>query len=40
MLISGHKRARRIAIIAAVVSVSNLPLGTTLGAFTLALLLP
>jgi len=40
MLVSGHKSARRSAIVAAVLAVSNLPLGTTLGAFTLALLLP
>ena len=40
MLASGHRSARRSAIIASVLSVFNLPLGTTLGAYTLALLLP
>ncbi len=40
MLISGRSTARRLAIVAAVLSVSDIPLGTTLGAFTLALLLP
>ena len=40
MLVCGSSSARRLAIVAAVLSVSNLPLGTTLGAFTLALLLP
>lgn len=40
MLVGGRSSARRLAIVAAVLSVSNLPLGTTLGVFTLALLLP
>jgi len=40
MVVRGHSSARRLAIVAAALSVSNLPLGTTLGAFTLALLLP
>jgi len=40
MLVGGQSSARRLAIVAAVLSVSDIPLGTTLGAFTLALLLP
>lgn len=40
MLVGGRSSARRLTIVAAVLSVSDIPLGTTLGAFTLALLLP
>jgi len=40
MLVSARSSARRLAIVAAVLSVSDIPLGTTLGAFRLALLLP
>jgi hypothetical protein len=40
MLVTGNKSARLLAIIAAVLSVSNLPVGTTLGIYTLVVFLP
>jgi len=40
MLLSGNKSARPLAILAAVASVSNLPIGTTLGIYTLVVFLP
>lgn len=40
LLLTGAPRARLLAIIAAVVSVSNLPIGTTLGVYTLVVFLP
>jgi hypothetical protein len=40
MLASGNKSGRLLAIIAAVLSVSNLPVGTTLGIYTLVVFLP
>jgi hypothetical protein len=39
MLISGSRSARPLAILAAILSVSNLPIGTTLGVYTLVVLL-
>lgn len=40
MLLTGNKSARLLAIIAAVLSLSNLPVGTTLGIYTLVVFLP
>ena len=40
MLVSGNKSGRLLAIIASVLSVSNLPIGTTLGIYTLVVFLP
>ncbi|MGA9474454.1 MAG: hypothetical protein WBV36_18445 [Terriglobales bacterium] len=40
MLVSGNKSGRLLAIIASVLSVSNLPVGTTLGIYTLVVFLP
>ncbi len=40
LLLTGAPRARLITIIAAVLSVSNLPIGTTLGVYTLVVFLP
>lgn len=40
MLLTGNKSARPLAILAAVLSVSNLPVGTTLGIYTLVVFLP
>jgi hypothetical protein len=39
-LMSGSLSARTLALVAAVLALSNLPLGTTLGIFTLVALLP
>jgi hypothetical protein len=39
MLMSGSRSSRPLAILAAILSVSNLPVGTTLGIYTLVLLL-
>jgi uncharacterized metal-binding protein len=39
-LISGTRQARMLATIAALLSVSDIPFGTTLGAYTLAVLAP
>ncbi|MGA9355269.1 MAG: hypothetical protein WBV46_16375 [Terriglobales bacterium] len=39
MLMSGGRSSRTLAILAAILSVSNLPVGTTLGVYTLVLLL-
>lgn len=39
MLLTGNKSARPLAILAAVFSVSNLPVGTTLGIYTLVVFL-
>jgi hypothetical protein len=40
MLVAGNKSGRLLAIMAAVLSVSNLPVGTTLGIYTLVVFLP
>lgn len=40
LLLGGSRSARALALVAAVLSVSNIPLGTTLGIYTLVLLLP
>jgi hypothetical protein len=40
MLVGGNKSGRLLAIIASVLSVSNLPVGTTLGIYTLVVFLP
>jgi hypothetical protein len=40
MLLTGNRSARLLAILAAVLSVSNLPVGTTLGIYTLVVFLP
>jgi hypothetical protein len=40
MLASGNRSARPLAILAALLSVSNLPIGTTLGVYTLVVFLP
>lgn len=39
-LISGNRSSRPIAILAAILSVSNLPVGTTLAVYTLVVFLP
>lgn len=39
-LLAGQRSSRRLAILAGVLSLSNLPLGITLGVWTLAELLP
>jgi len=39
MLMSGSRSSRPLAILAAILSVSNLPIGTTLGVYTLVVLL-
>jgi hypothetical protein len=39
-LIGNQRQARMLALAAALFSVSNLPLGTTLGIYTLVVLLP
>jgi hypothetical protein len=39
-LLNGGRSARMLALIAAVLSLCNLPLGTTLGTYTLVVLLP
>src|ERR1700689_1956648 len=39
-LLGGHASARNLALIAAVLSLCDLPLGTTLGIYTLVKLLP
>src|SRR5580704_1126375 len=39
-LLAGNRSARMLALIAGVLSLSNIPLGTTLGIYTLVVLLP
>jgi hypothetical protein len=39
-LLGGQQSGRQLALVAAFLSLSNLPLGTTLGIYTLVLLLP
>src|ERR1700676_4399446 len=39
-LLGGHESGRKLALIAAVLSLSDIPLGTTLGIYTLVKLLP
>lgn len=39
-LLAGNRSARMLALIASVLSLSNIPLGTTLGIYTLVALLP
>jgi hypothetical protein len=39
-LLAGNRPARTLALFAAVLSLSNIPLGTTLGIYTLVVLLP
>ncbi len=39
-LLGGHQSGRKLALIAAVFSISSIPLGTTLGIYTLVELLP
>lgn len=39
-LLGGHQSGRKFALIAAVLSLSDIPLGTTLGIYTLLMLLP
>jgi hypothetical protein len=39
-LLGGHGAGRKLALIAAVLSLSDIPLGTTLGIYTLLILLP
>jgi len=39
-LLANHRAARKLALVAAILSVSDLPFGTTLGIFTLIALLP
>jgi hypothetical protein len=40
LLTSGNRSSRPLAILAAVLSVSNLPIGATLGVYTLVVLIP
>jgi hypothetical protein len=40
VLLGGHQSGRKLALIAAVFSISSIPLGTTLGIYTLVELLP
>jgi hypothetical protein len=39
-LLAGNRSARTLALIAGFLSLSNIPLGTTLGIYTLVVLLP
>ena len=39
-LLGGHQSGRKLALIAAVLSLCDIPLGTTLGIYTLIMLLP
>ena len=39
-LLGGRQSGRKLALVAAFLSLSNIPLGTTLGIYTLVLLLP
>ena len=39
-LLGGQQSGRKLALVAAFLSLSNIPLGTTLGIYTLVLLLP
>jgi hypothetical protein len=39
-LLGGHRSGRKVALVAAVLSISDIPLGTTLGIYTLIELLP
>lgn len=39
-LLAGNRSARKLALIAGFLSLSNIPLGTTLGIYTLVVLLP